>query len=101
MQPDEILAKAFPNPADTGIYFLIDGGVVTYIGKSENVAARITEHAKKGRPFDKFFMIHCRSEDLNALEAEYIRAYNPSGNKKVPSQSLSQYAFLTITGLEA
>jgi hypothetical protein len=71
------------------IYYLFNGDVITYLGKSENVndftrIRRIIEHYKNGKKFDKFII---RNVDLkyniNAIEAYEIMIHKPKENKSI------------------
>lgn len=71
----------------SGIYFLIDQGTIVYIGKSQNVVTRTTQH--KDKKWDEYSYITCHFKDLNRLEKMYIKTYSPKYNealayKKVP-----------------
>ncbi|MGJ7512390.1 GIY-YIG nuclease family protein [Variovorax sp. GT1P44] len=62
-----------------GVYFLISEGVVTYVGQSQNVLARMSGH--RGKRFDAVKMIH--EPDMNALsplEDRWIQAFAPRDN---------------------
>lgn len=81
LSPEEICALSIPNIGGPGIYFLISGGEIVYIGKSKNVSGRLRDHIKNGRGFDRFTVHHCTEEELDGLEKKYISAFNPAQNK--------------------
>lgn len=71
------------------IYYLFNGDVITYIGKSENVndftrIRRIIEHYKNGKKFDKFIIRNVDLKyNLDAIEAFEIVVYKPKENKSI------------------
>jgi prophage regulatory protein len=68
-----------------GIYFLIDGDQIVYIGKSINVFARIAEHQRNNeKKFDTFTYIQIPIDQLDEFEVEYINAYKPKYNVVIP-----------------
>lgn len=81
LTPEEILSLSIPNIGGAGVYFLISGAEITYVGKSKNVAGRIRDHIKNGRQFDRFMMHHCSASEIDALEQRYISALRPAQNK--------------------
>ena len=71
----------------SGIYFLILGDQVVYVGQSEfSVFTRIGTHTRD-KEFDSFHYIEVDSEgdNLSELEAFYILQYLPVYNKSIPS----------------
>ena len=92
----EILAGKMELPEDLcGIYFLLRGDAVAYVGQSVSVLGRVSDHRRTGKVFDSFAFAPCPREQLNTLECLYIRLLNPPDNKnegfvrvaKVPQQS--------------
>jgi hypothetical protein len=89
--------QQLPTVAQTGVYFLLLGKKVQYIGQSEVVGARVERHRMQRRiPFDSWHFLRMATADLDAAEAVYIRAYNPpynfgrrvrKGTKKAPSNA--------------
>ena len=63
-----------------GIYFLYDGDKLVYIGQSKSILARIGQHMNTEKPFDSYALIECDEEDLDSMEAQYIRHYQPPLN---------------------
>ena len=75
----------------TGIYYLIDGDEIVYIGQGANVWGRIGAHvAENKKVFDRFFFVFVPTEDLDDFETEEIIKYNPRYNEKLPS--IKKYA---------
>jgi hypothetical protein len=63
----------------TGVYFLIRGDQLHYVGQSVNVIARLTSHHVY-RPGDQIYYVPCRPDELCELEAAIISATEPAGN---------------------
>jgi len=76
----EIVEGAMPLTLLCGVYFLIRGGRVVYVGQSVNVLRRISEHMKGGARFDSFAFSPCGQNEMDRLEATYIRALFPDEN---------------------
>ena len=74
----EIVSAANPYELSTGVYFLVGGDRVVYVGQSVNVYARISQHHDK--LFDSFAFIPCEKSILNALESLYIHVLRPPLN---------------------
>jgi hypothetical protein len=77
----QILSAARPwNEFGVGIYFLIRGGRVVYVGQSMNVLARVHTH-RATKAFDAWHWIPCRRSELDAMERAYIDALVPELNR--------------------
>jgi hypothetical protein len=74
----EIVSAANPYELATGVYFLVGGDKVIYVGQSVNVYARIAQHHDKA--FDSFAFIPCGKEMLDSLESLYIHVLRPPLN---------------------
>lgn len=61
----------------SGIYFLVDGDEIVYVGKSSNIHKRLTGHIAK--EFDKILMVETSFPDEE--EVRYIQKFNPKYNK--------------------
>lgn len=85
----EIVAKATQHVPRSGVYFLIEGGIVVYVGQSIDVVARIARHVGL-KIFDSYYIIDCPPDQLRALEDIYIKRLNPplnaAGRLRVPEQ---------------
>lgn len=79
--PEALIFRSMPNPEQSGVYFLIDGGVIKYVGQSLNVLRRIQRHVREGRTFERFCFIPCPPEALDATEERYILALMPKWNR--------------------
>jgi len=82
LNPSEIIKRATSVKPVCGVYFLITGSRIMYVGKSSRVLDRITEHVRKGSiPFEAFYFIEVPKARLSAVEDAYIKAFNPPANK--------------------
>ena len=94
-----------------GVYALVRGGVVVYVGQSKRPLTRISAHksnwGRKALPawmpaslrgvlFDEVHILPCRCEDLDRVEAAMIELYKPRYNIRIKSP-----APVTITRLLA
>lgn len=81
-----------------GVYALVRDGVVVYVGQSKRMLSRVAAHksnwGRKSTPswmpvsirgvlFDSVFVLPCRIEDLDRIEAEIIQLYKPRYNIKI------------------
>lgn len=81
----------------SGIYFLMGGHRVQYIGQSTNYFARISQHKKDKRiPFDYALILKCDGENLSRYESALIGAINPPYNRT--SGSYNELVLLSIIG---
>lgn len=86
MVPDQLfhIAGLVPIwPAPCGIYFLVRGGVVVYVGKSRSPHIRVPHHTKS-KKFDQVFCQFCDEEDLDRHERFYIERFKPEYNLAIP-----------------
>jgi len=68
-------------PRLSGIYFLLKGQDVVYVGQSVNTFKRILDHiSDKRKRFDSFYVLDANKEDLNTLEHMYILKFKPIHN---------------------
>jgi len=63
-----------------GIYFLIDGDEIVYIGQSSRISRRIPEHLVD-KKFNRIFLLIV-SDNINKLEIDYINKFNPKYNRQ-------------------
>ncbi len=78
--PADITEGAIPAGASCGIYFLVRGGEIVYVGKTLDVFLRLSKHRRAGRNFDAFNFLPCPQSQLDELERLYITAFLPLGN---------------------
>lgn len=68
-------------PTVCGVYFLIQGRSIMYVGQSKNIAARIGSHASSiYKHFDRYSIIKCEEADLDLVESMYIQLLSPPWN---------------------
>lgn len=77
---NEIVLSSIPTKLSSGIYFLLRGNRVVYVGQSVDVLGRISRHRRDGRQFGAFAYIECHESDMDRLERLYIRAFVPEEN---------------------
>lgn len=95
LMPHEIAAAALPWTHATGVYFLLDGDDVVYVGQSRNVYSRISSHSAKN--FNRYAFVPCAVEALDKLESLYIHLLRPKLNGRKPDGSA--FAPLAIESL--
>jgi hypothetical protein len=78
LQPEQVVKAAIPWHTASGVYFLVDGDEVVYVGQSTNIYNRIPQHHSK--KFDRYMYVPCKPELLNALESLYIHCFRPKLN---------------------
>ena len=81
LTPRSIVAMAKEYSPVCGVYFLVKGDDVIYVGQSVNVPARVATHKNNGVEFERWHFIECEPEWLNDLEAAFIAQFSPSLNK--------------------
>jgi hypothetical protein len=69
-----------------GIYFLYLGDELQYIGQSIEPSARVVQHKKKGKKFDRIFFMPAPVDSLLQIESDLIKKHRPSLNN-VPGSS--------------
>lgn len=90
LEKEDILIKkeSKKNIRKRGVYFLIKGDDIVYVGKSIDIHDRIKTHIKdKDKPFDYYSYIvlnNYEEKELYILESKYILKYRPLYNKKYP-----------------
>lgn len=78
---DEIAAASTPWEPLIGVYFLLNGDRVVYVGQSVNVFARITQHSTAGViKFDRYALVPCQKDWLDKIESLYIHCLRPAMN---------------------
>lgn len=78
MTLDELLAVAKPRKETCGVYVLLHGRDVIYVGRSKNIEARLIAHRRKR--FTSVSIIECDHDQAVALEIELIRRFRPEAN---------------------
>jgi hypothetical protein len=92
-----------PAPWTTGIYFLLDEGVIVYVGQSRDVQRRVDQHGtSKAIPFDRAMWMRLPTNELDAFESALICLLRPRHNVHVPRWEPERSAsILAALGLEA
>ena len=80
----DIVAGMISDFQCSGVYFLIKGHRVVYVGQATNVFRRVSDHAG-AKDFDGFTFISCKPESLNAIESLYIHYLKPQLNGRLPN----------------
>lgn len=95
----EIAKQSTPLTDCCGVYFLLQGSRVAYVGQSVNVHSRISGHMSS-KEFDGFAYVKCDKAALDILESLYIHAIRPPLNGEqngVPSAPLRLDRLLKLT----
>lgn len=79
LSADEIIAQATPHQKTCGVYFLVLGKEVVYVGQSEDVHSRISAH-ERTKEFDSTFVVPCEQSGLSHMESRYIVSLRPRLN---------------------
>ena len=81
LEVDEILTKAQVFHNGCGIYFLVDGEEIVYVGCSKHALTRVANHIFN-KKFDRCALLPCTLEEMLELETRYIIKYRPRYNSK-------------------
>lgn len=81
----DVLATSRPyvlggGPNVGGVYFLLLGFDLRYIGQSTLISERLWQHRKQGREFNAFAYVACPLALLTAAETRYINEARPAEN---------------------
>lgn len=81
-----ILLRALPRRKKCGIYFLIQGDEIIYIGQSRDCYRRLSEHENSPprKSFDAYCVIEVSPGKLDEIEAAYIAKFQPRLNITLP-----------------
>lgn len=81
-----ILAAARSIKPVVGIYFLVDGSRIVYVGQSRDILLRLSAHLKDDeKVFTSFAVVEAEPHELDELEAKYIAKFTPGLNKRRPT----------------
>lgn len=80
-----------------GVYFLFAGPECVYVGKSDNVLARVRQHFPS-KDFDSFAWMNVARADLDRVEREYIETIRPRLN--ITHRATRAGRELAMTGLQ-
>jgi hypothetical protein len=76
---ENAVLESHPRPM-CGVYLLIDGADVVYVGQSINLLSRLGKHAYD-KNFTHYKVIECHLDELDKLEAHYIYKFKPKYNR--------------------
>lgn len=79
----EIVGASAPWKNTAGVYFLVKGDAVVYVGQSVSIFARIGQH--KDKEFDAVAFVPCAPNALDRLESLYIHVLRPPMNYNSPN----------------
>jgi hypothetical protein len=79
LSEEEIIKTSLPWQKSSGVYFLILGNRVVYVGQSVNVYSRIDEHTRV-KSFERYAYVPCSIDMLDKLESLYIHCLRPTLN---------------------
>lgn len=69
-------------PSEPGVYFLIDGAKIVYIGKALSIAERLRNHRMTGKAFSRYWCFGgVPYEWLGHVEGFYIARCRPALNR--------------------
>lgn len=88
-------------PPLPGVYLLLAGEEVVYVGQSAFVEQRVAHHwqVMPRGSFDRALVLAVPREDLDAFEGALIRALRPKFNKRGPRPSAREMSILIDLGL--
>lgn len=96
----EIDLGRIASPRPTGVYFLVDGDEIVYVGQTADLEVRIAMHLEAGlKRFDRAFWIELPADQLDAHEGAFIRALNPRYCLAAPADVGTDGAVLAAYGL--
>jgi excinuclease UvrABC nuclease subunit len=67
-------------PENAGIYFLLQGEKIVYIGQSTNIYARVCSHITEGKKTFDNVRVYYTNKNLDGLERKLINHYLPLYN---------------------
>lgn len=81
-----VFSKFVAPPQRPGVYLLLDGDEVVYVGKARfNLRGRLAEHFGDSRKeFTHYGYVELPMEQVKEAEDELIRKYLPRYNKMLP-----------------
>lgn len=89
-----------PRPRYVGVYLLIDGCEVVYVGQSIDIEVRVVSHRVAFRGA-RVTWIPVDEHELDAYEGALIRAFRPRGNLSAPAHTGRDNEILVSLGLPA
>ena len=75
-----------------GIYFLVSGDEIAYVGQSKYIKSRVSTHAiEKAGKFDRVAFIEVDCALLDSVESRFIQIFNPRLNSNnLPKSTLRE-----------
>lgn len=81
MMTAEHIASSAGSIHRAGVYFLLRGEQIVYVGRSDNIFTRIGTHVRNSRiDFDKVHTVAATGLEQERLEQLYIAAFKPEFN---------------------
>lgn len=79
MKLSDLVKYSFQYIRCQGVYFLLMGDVVQYVGETIDVSVRLSQHVKaRDKVFDRVSVIYCcEQSNLKILESFYVCKFNP------------------------
>ncbi|MBY0474234.1 MAG: DUF4224 domain-containing protein [Nitrosomonas sp.] len=79
----QIIRRSKPVKPLCGIYFLLCGSEIVYVGQSINLVERIGNHLRNDEMlFDSYYYLEVKRENMLLMERKYIEKLFPRMNKK-------------------
>lgn len=77
-----------------GVYFLLDGGEIVYVGMTTNFTLRLKQHVDNPeKQFSRYYFHPCKLENIAMVESFYMDLFNPKYNvgkaHKIPAEPLA------------
>jgi hypothetical protein len=98
LQRLDLVPEPLPPPRFVGIYFLLSGDEIVYIGQSTRIPQRVATHRYRLK-FDRAVWIPVAEEDLDAYEGALIRRLTPPENTGSPSCADRDQEICDLLGL--
>lgn len=75
---DRCRARMFGYERLRGIYILMRGSEVIWVGRTNDIHRRIDSHKGSGRKFDYALFLHYQNDDLHPLEMKWTARLRPT-----------------------
>jgi excinuclease UvrABC nuclease subunit len=82
-------------PESPGVYSLLRGNEILYIGKAKNMRARVSAHTDLG--FDSVRYLPCPENELNQRERQAIQLHKPPLNRRLTGVSNPKTKAISIS----
>lgn len=84
---------AQPYRSRCGLYFLLHGSQIVYVGRTTDLYQRLSRHRQDGKVFTAYTFIECAPEESLAFEAWCIRLLQPPLNTNTHGSSPAKNPF--------